>query len=113
MEIFYSNKEDPRTFVYRDENGPSGLGVTFNFAHRKAKILSAVLLFLMLPLIICPILIRPQITSVPVVMALYFAYSVVYVTGTLIICYRGAARDLREHQGLKGPRPRKGEQLTN
>ena len=42
MRIFYSNKEDPRVFVYRDENGPSGRGVTLNFAHKKARVLSTI-----------------------------------------------------------------------
>ena len=44
--LFYANKDDPRIFVYKTEN--KAYGVTFNFAHRKARVLMLLVIALLL-----------------------------------------------------------------
>lgn len=102
--LYYSNKDDPRVFVYRDENGPSGYGVTLNFAHRKAMVLTILWLgLLILPIILLCIFVRSSL------IASLLAIPLLAVTMSIVVvAYRGAARDLKKFPGLKGPRDGKG-----
>ena len=102
--LFYANKDDPRVYVYKDENGPCGYGVTLNFAHRKARWLG-VLCFvsLVLPVVFLCIFVRSSVIA-----SLSAIPLLGVVIGQLILAYRGAARDLKRHPGLKGPRDGKG-----
>lgn len=104
MRIFYSNKEDPRVFVYRDENGPSGRGVTLNFAHKKARVLGTIwLVLLILPIVfLCVYVPSSVIATLLAIPYLGLCISIA------VVCYRGASRDLKRFPGLNGPRDRKG-----
>ena len=97
--LHYSNKDDPRIFVYRDENGPSGYGVTLNFAHKKARWIVVLWLgLLILPFTLLCIYVRsPLIAPLLAIPLLGFCASA-------IVFDRGAARDLKKFPGLKGPR---------
>ena len=105
MRIFYSNKEDPRVYVYRDENGPSGYGVTLNFAHRKAAVLT--ILWLVLFIVPSSILFVCAHSSL-ILDSLLAIFMLGLVVSSVIMAYRGAARDLKRFPGLKGPRDGKG-----
>ena len=62
--LYYSNKDDPRVFVYRDENGPSGYGVTLNFAHKKAMLMGVLWLgLLILPVVLLCIYVRSSLIA--------------------------------------------------
>ena len=104
MRLIYANKNDPRVFVYRDENGPSGYGVTLNFAHRKARVLGVLfLVLLILPIVLIAIFVRSSIVATWSAIPL-LSLSIAFI----VVCYRGAARDLKRFPGLKGPRDGKG-----
>lgn len=103
--LYYSNKDDPRVFVYRDENGPSGYGVTLNFAHKKAMLMGVLWLgLLILPVVLLCIYVRSSLIA---------SLSAIPLLGLCVSCivvfYRGAARDLKKFPGLKGPRDGKGD----
>lgn len=100
MRFCYSNKDDPRIFVYRDENGPSGYGVTLNLAHRKARVLGVLwLVLLILPVIFLCLFVRSSILA-----ALSAIPLLGVCVGSAVVFYCGASRDLKKHPGLKGPR---------
>ena len=102
--LFYANKDDPRVYVYKDENGPSGCGVTLNFAHRKARWLGVLwFVLLVLPVISLCVFVRSSVIA-----SLSAIPLLGVVIGLLIVAYRGASRDLKMHPGLKGPRDGKG-----
>lgn len=105
MRFYYSNQDDPRVFVYRDENGPSGYGVTLNFAHRKAVVLT--ILWLVLLIVPSSLLFIYAHTSLilTLLMAIFMLGAVVSIG---IIAYRGAAQDLKKFPGLKSARDGKG-----
>lgn len=109
MKLFYSNKEDPRVYVYKDENGPSGMGVTLNFAHRKAWAVMAAEIALMLP-VVCVVNVNAvrHFLSSGVFVSLLVTYCVCFVAISIVVAYRGASRDLKRYPGPKGPRERKG-----
>ena len=102
MKFCYSNKDDPRLFVYRDEYGPSGLGVTLNFAHRKALRLTTLWLILLL----APVAGVFLSSTAPAGVFLMVAWSLGLTAYIGLVCYRGASRDLKRHPGSKGPRDR-------
>ena len=103
--LYYSNKDDPRIFVYRDENGPSGYGVTLNFAHKKARWIGVLWLgLLILPFALVCIYVRSSLIASLMAIPL-----LVLCVSNLIAFYRGAARDLKKVPGLKGPRDGKGD----
>lgn len=101
MRLYYANKDDPRVFVYRDENGPFGYGVTLNFAHRKARVtfvLGLILLIVPTVALVCLFSHSPSIEPLLTIPSLLVCVCLA------IISYRGAARDLKKYPGLKGPR---------
>ena len=104
IRLYYCNKDDPRVFVYRDENGPSGYGITLNFAHKKARWIGVLWLgLLILPFTLLCIYVRSSlIASLSAIPLLGLC------VGCIIVLYRGAARDLKKFPGLKGPRDGKG-----
>ncbi len=97
--LIYINPDDPRIFVYK-HNRCKWVGVTLNFAHGKSF---PVLAALLLPLIVLPLLLCwPQSeTGRGVLIGLYLTID---VTATCIICFRGAARDLRRYPGKPAAR---------
>ena len=96
--LFYANKADPRIFVYKTEN--KAYGVTFNFAHRKAR----VLMLLVLALLLVPnVLISICRFKMPIILSVV-VYDVILVPALGIFAFRGAASDLKRHPGLNGPR---------
>ena len=104
MRFIYVNKNDPRVFVYRDENGPSGYGVTLNFAHRKARVLGV----LWIALLILPVVIFNVCERSSAIVILSILLTLGSCIGIGVACYRGASRDLKRFPGLKGPRDGKG-----
>lgn len=110
MRMFYINKGDPRVFVYRDENGPSGYGVTLNFAHLKARILFVAWLVLCAMPIAWAAVANPGVLkNHPLLIALLTAWPLCLTVGVAVACYCGAARDLKMFPGLKGARDGKGD----
>ena len=109
MKLFYSNKEDPRVYVYRDENGPSGLGVTLNFAHGKAWIVMAVNIILLIP-VVCVTIVNPAslLSSPGLLISLLVVYCVCFVVMSAVWAFRRASCDLKRYPGPKGPRKKKG-----
>jgi len=104
MKLFYNNKEDPRDYVYRDENGPSGYGVTLNFARRKAWIVMAVHAIFVIS-VVCVVLVPMCYFSSPgVFVSLLAAYCVCFAVVSVAVAFRGASRDLKRYPGSKGPR---------
>lgn len=104
MRLYYSNRDDPRIFVYKDEKGPWGAGVTLNLAHTKARWIAVLWLGSMsLP---ASLLIIYERSSMITTLSMIFLLGL--CVGSVIMSYRGAARDLKKFPGLKGPRDGKG-----
>ena len=96
--LFYVNKDDPRIFVYKTEN--KSYGVTFNFAHRKAR----VLMLLVIVLLLVPYVLMSIFGLKMPIILLVVGYYVILVPALAIFAFRGAASDLKRHPGLNGPR---------
>ena len=96
--ILYSNINDPRIFVYRDEN--IEYGVTLNFAHKKSRVMMVVwLLLAVIPNVLT------WVCSLRIVgIFLAFVYDLCLVIGIGVVSFRGASRDLKRHPGPRGPR---------
>ena len=111
MRLLYSNKDDPRIFVYQTEN--KSYGVTFNCAHRKGRIMMVGVLVLGIVPGLCFTLmscanIFKSSCSLAGASNLLTVYYVCFSIGGVIWGFRSAARDLQRHPGLNGPRNTKG-----
>ncbi len=98
--ILYSNRDDPRIFVYRDGN--MEYGVTLNFAHRKAW----VMMISWLILTIAPVFFIWLFQGGILAIALFVAFDMCFAVSIVIISIKGASRDLKLYPGFKGPRPK-------
>ena len=96
--ILYSSINDPRIFVYSDEN--IEYGVTLNFAHKKSRVMMVVwLLLAVIPNVLT------WVCSLRIVgIFLVFVYDLCLVIGSCVVSFRGASRDLKRHPGSRGPR---------
>ena len=112
--ILYSNIDDPRIFVYRDEN--IEYGITLNFAHRKAQ----AMMISWLVLSVFPVVLIWFFKAGIAAIAIFIAYAVCLVyfylevskelgVSIVVISIKGASRDLKRHPGPKGPRARRKE----
>ena len=107
MRLYYSNKDDPRIFVYKTEN--KFYGVTLNCAHRKGRILMVGVLVLGIVPGLCFTLMScargfKSPCSLAVASILLTVYYVCFSIGSVIWGFRSAARDLKRYPGLNGPR---------
>lgn len=101
--ILYSNIDDPRVFVYRDEN--IEYGVTLNFAHRRARAMMVFWLVLAVSPVFLIWLFKAGIAAI----ALFIAFDVCLGVTIAVISIKGAARDLKRHPGPRGSRARREE----
>lgn len=102
MKLFYSNKEDPRVFVYKGEC--IVWGVTLNLAHRKSrKMMIGLLVILIVPILCLTVASSLGIASRSVMSVFSLCY-VGIILVTVVISYIGAHRDLKRYPGPKGPR---------
>lgn len=101
--ILYSNIDDPRVFVYRDEN--IEYGVTLNFAHRKAR----AMMISWLVLAVSPVFLIWLFKAGVAAIAIFIAFDVCLAVSVVVISIKGASRDLKRHPGLRGPRVRRKE----
>ena len=96
--ILYSNINDPRIFVYRDEN--VDYGITLNFAHMKSRLI----MILWLLLAIIPTILICFFAVNIVEIALIAIYDLSLCISIIVVSFKGASRDLKRYPGLKGPR---------
>ena len=101
--ILYSNIDDPRIFVYSDEN--IEYGITLNFAHRKAQ----AMMISWLVLSVFPVVLIWFFKAGIAAIAIFIAYAVCLGVSIVVISIKGASRDLKRHPGPKGPRARRKE----
>ena len=102
MKLFYSNKEDPRIFVYKGESAV--WGVTLNLAHMKArKMMIGLLVLLIVPISCLSVASSLDFSSRSVISVFSLCY-VGIILVTVVLSYIGAYRDLKKHPGQKGPR---------
>lgn len=102
MGLLYSNKEDPRIFVYKGECVI--WGVTLNLAHGKArKIMIGLLLVLIVPPLCLTVTSYLGVYSRSVISVFGICYAGI-VFALAALSYIGAYRDLKKNPGPKGPR---------